>query len=260
MLKRCAAFLVCLTAVLAAPIVHAQDRSVTVFAAASLKNALDDVNAAFNRAGGAKVVVSYAATSALVKQIEQGAPADVFLSADVRWMDYAAEHKLVATGTRVNLLGNKLALIAPKNSKLDNIAIGPGFDIAKLAGDGRIAVADVKAVPAGRYAKAALEALGAWAGVENRLAQAENVRAALAYVSRGEAPIGIVYATDARIDPGVKVVGLFPDGSHPAVTYPVAATTGANAEAERYLGFLRSAAAKAIFEAYGFSFLVRPTS
>jgi molybdate transport system substrate-binding protein len=121
-------------------------------------------------------------------------------------------------------------------------------------------VADVKAVPAGRYAKAALEALGAWAGVENRLAQAENVRAALAYVSRGEAPIGIVYATDARIDPGVKVVGLFPDGSHPAVTYPVAATTGANAEAERYLGFLRSAAAKAIFEAYGFSFLVRPTS
>lgn len=260
MLKRTAAILACLAVLFAPPIVRAQDNSVTVFAAASLKNALDDVNAAFTRAGGAKVVVSYAATSALVKQIEQGAPADVFLSADVRWMDYAVEHKLVAPDTRVNLLGNKLALIAPKNSKLDNVAIGPGFDAAKLAGDGRIAVADVKAVPAGRYAKAALEALGAWAGVENRLAQAENVRAALAYVSRGEAPIGIVYATDARIDPGVKIVGLFPDGSHPAVTYPVAATTGAKAEAMRYLAFLRSAAAKAIFETYGFTFLIRPTS
>jgi molybdate transport system substrate-binding protein len=260
MLKRSSVLLACLATLFAISTVHAQDRSVTVFAAASLRNALDDVNAAFTRAGGAKVIVSYAATSALVKQIEQGAPADVFLSADVRWMDYAIEHKLVAPDTRANLLGNRLALIAPKHSTLDNVAIGPGFDIAKLAGNGRIAVADVKAVPAGRYAKEALETLGAWAGVESKLAQAENVRAALAYVSRGEAPIGIVYTTDAKIDPGVKIVGLFPDGSHPAVTYPVAVTTGAKAEAMRYLALLRSAAAKAIFETYGFTFLIRPTS
>jgi molybdate transport system substrate-binding protein len=195
-----------------------------------------------------------------VKQIEQGAPADVFLSADLRWMDYAVEKKLIKTDTRVNLLGNKLALIAPKDSKLDTVAIGPGFDIARLSGDGRIAVADVKAVPAGRYAKAALESLGAWPAAEKQLAQAENVRAALAYVSRGEVPIGIVYATDAKVDPGVKIVGTFPDGSHPAVTYPVAATTNAKPGAARYLEFLRTPAAKSIFEAYGFSFLVRPTS
>jgi molybdate transport system substrate-binding protein len=238
----------------------AQDKSVTVFAAASLKNAIDDTNAAFTRQTGIKVVVSYAATSALVKQIEQGAPADVFLSADPQWMDYAAEKKLIRVDTRVNLLGNKLVLIAAKDSRLDNVTLAPGFDIARMAGDGRIAVADVKAVPAGRYAKAALEALGAWPAAERKLAQAENVRAALAFVSRGEAPIGIVYATDAKIDPGVKIVGTFADGSHPPVTYPVAATPNAKPEAARYLDFLRTPVVKTIFETYGFSFLVRPTS
>jgi molybdate transport system substrate-binding protein len=238
----------------------AQDKTLTVFAAASLKNALDDTNRAFTKATGIKVVVSYAATSALVKQIEQGAPADVFLSADLQWMNYAAEKNLIKLDTRVNLLGNKLVLIAAKDSRLENVAIGPGFDIATLAGTGRIAVADVKAVPAGRYAKAALESLGAWPAAEKKLAQAENVRAALAYVSRGEAPVGIVYATDAKVDPGVKIVGTFPDGAHPAVTYPVAATANAKPDAARYLDFLRAGAAKSIFEAYGFSFLVRPTS
>jgi molybdate transport system substrate-binding protein len=244
----------------AAPHAWAQRSSVTVFAAASLKNAIDDVNAGFGKKTEIKTVVSYAATSALVKQIEQGAPADVFLSADLRWMDYAVEKKLIKTDTRVNLLGNKLVLIAPKDSRLTSVTIGPGFDIARLAGDGRIAVADVKAVPAGRYAKAALESLGAWPAAEKKLAQAENVRAALAYVSRGEVPVGIVYATDAKVDPGVKIVGTFPDGSHPAVIYPVAATANAKPEAARYLEFLRTHAAKSIFEAYGFSFLVRPTS
>jgi molybdate transport system substrate-binding protein len=244
----------------ALPHATAQQNALTIFAAASLKNALDDANAAFTKQTGVKVVVSYAATSALVKQIEQGAPADVFLSADLRWMDYAAENKLIKADTRANLLGNKLALIAPKDSKLDTVTIGPGFDIARLAGDGRIVIADVKAVPAGRYAKAALESLGAWAAAEKKLAQTENVRAALAYVSRGEAPVGIVYATDAKVDPGVKIVGTFPDGSHPPVTYPVAATANAKPEATRYLEFLRTPAAKSIFEAYGFSFLVRPTS
>jgi molybdate transport system substrate-binding protein len=176
-------------------------------------------------------------------------------------MDYAAEHRLIKPDTRVNLLGNKLVLIAAKDSKLDKVEIVKGFDIAKLAGDGRIAVADVKAVPAGLYAKAALESLGAWAAAEGKLAMAENVRATLAFVARGETAIGIVYETDARVEPKVKIVGVFPEDSHPPVTYPVAAAaTTVNAAAARYLRFLRTGAAKAIFERYGFSFLIRPTS
>ena len=239
----------------------AAEEAITVFAAASLKNALDDTDAAFSKAMGIKVVASYAASSALVKQIEQGAPADVFISADLRWMDYAAEHRLIKPDSRVNLLGNRLVLIAPKDSKLDTITIAKGFDIAKLAGDGRIAVADVKAVPAGTYAKAALESLGAWTAAEPKLAMAENVRATLAFVARGETPIGIVYETDAKIEPKVKIVGIFPDESYPPVTYPVAATAvTTNAAVARYLNFLRSSAAKAIFEKYGFSFLIRPVS
>jgi molybdate transport system substrate-binding protein len=201
-----------------------------------------------------------------VKQIEQGAPADVFISADLRWMDYAAEHKLIKPDSRVNLLGNRLALIAPQDSKLDHVAIakGPGdlgFDIAKLAGDGRIAVADVKAVPAGLYAKTALQTLGAWTAAEGKLAMAENVRATLAFVARGETPVGIVYETDAKIEPKVKIVGVFPDGSYPPVIYPAAATAATtNPAVARYLDFLRTGAAKAIFEKYGFSFLIRPVS
>jgi molybdate transport system substrate-binding protein len=238
----------------------AQD-TLTVFAAASMKNALHDTNAAFTKASGVKVTASYAASSALAKQIEQGAPADVFVSADLKWMDYAAEHKLIKPDTRINLLGNRLVLIAPKDSKLDKVDIGQGFDIAKLAGDGRIAVADVKAVPAGLYAKAALEKLGAWKAAEPKLAMAENVRATLAFVARDETPIGIVYETDAKIEPKVKIVGVFPAGSHEPVTYPVAVTTaGTNAAVTRYLAFLRSGAAKTIFEKYGFSFLIKPVS
>ncbi len=243
----------------AAPV--AAQEQITVFAAASLKNALDDANAGFSKATGVKVVASYAASSALAKQIEQGAPADVFVSADLQWMDYLAERKLIKPDTRVNLLGNRLVLIAGTDTKLDKIEIAKGFDIAKLAGEGRIAVADVKAVPAGRYAKAALENLGAWTAAERKLAMAENVRATLAFVARGETPIGIVYETDARIEPKVKIVGAFPDGSYPPVIYPVAATaTTAKPAVARYLDFLRTPAAKSIFERYGFSYLIKPVS
>src|SRR4029078_11022567 len=205
------AFLVALSG---APQPLIAQEQITVFAAASLRNALDDANAAFTKATGIKVVSSYEASSALARQIEQGAPADVFISADLRWLDYVAERKLINPNTRVNLLGNKLVLIAPVDSKLGNVTIGQGFDIAKLARDGRIAVADVKAVPAGLYAKAALEKLGAWRAAETKLAQAENVRAALSDVARGEAPLGIVYATDAKVEPGLKIVGAFPANSH----------------------------------------------
>jgi molybdate transport system substrate-binding protein len=236
----------------------AQDKSLTVFAAASMKNALDDIDAAYTAKTGVKVVASYAASSALAKQIEQGAPADIFASADTDWMDYAINKTNINEPTRINLLGNSIVLIAPKDSKIENVAIGPGFDLAKLAGDGKIATGDVKAVPVGKYAKAALEKLGAWQAAEPKFAMAESVRAALALVARGEAVLGIVYSTDAKVEPGVKIVGVFPPDSHPAIIYPVAAT--AKAEAADYLAFLRSSAAKAIFEKYGFKFLVSPTT
>lgn len=233
----------------------AQEKTLTVFAAASMKNALDDANAAFTKATGVKVTASYAASSALAKQMESGAPADVFISADLNWMDYVAGKNLIKADSRYNLLGNKLVLISGKDSKIANVKIEQGFDIAKLAGDSRIAVADVKAVPAGLYAKAALEKLGSWTAAEPKLAQAENVRATLAFVARGETPIGIVYETDAKVEPNVKIAGVFPDGSYPPVTYPVAATANAKVDAAKYLTFLRSNEAKAIFEKYGFSVL-----
>jgi molybdate transport system substrate-binding protein len=238
----------------------AQDKSLTVFAAASMKNALDDINAAYTDKTGVKVVASYAASSALAKQIEQGAPADIFISADTDWMDYAIGKKDINEATRLNLLGNSIVLIAPKDSKIENVTIGQGFDLAKLAGSGKIATGDVKAVPVGKYAKAALEKLGAWEAAEPKFAMAESVRAALTLVARGEAALGIVYSTDAKVEPGVKVVGTFPADSHPPIIYPVAATATAKAGAADYLAFLRSSAAKTVFEKYGFTFLIRPTS
>ncbi len=239
----------------------AQDKSLTVFAAASMKNALDDVDAAYTAKTGVKITASYAASSTLAKQIEQGAPADIFVSADTDWMDYATNKKTINEPTRVNLLGNSIVLIAPKDSKIDQVAIGkPGFDLAKLAGDGKIATGDVKAVPVGKYAKAALEKLGAWQAAEPKFAMAESVRAALALVARGEAVLGIVYSTDAKVEPGVKIVGTFPADSHPPIIYPVAATATAKPDASGYLAFLRTSAAKAIFEKYGFQFLVSPTT
>lgn len=245
-----------------APASAAQDagKTLTVFAAASMKNALDEANAAYTAASGVKVTSSYAASSALAKQLEQGAPADIFISADIAWMDYALEKKSVNDATRMNLLGNKLVLIAPKDSKIDQVSIAQGFDLAKLAGDGKIATGDVQSVPVGKYAKAALEKLGSWDAAASKFAMAENVRAALILVARSEAALGIVYETDAKVEPGVKIVGTFPQESYPPVIYPVAATTGGNANATGYLAFLRSQAAKKIFEKYGFSFLIQPTT
>jgi molybdate transport system substrate-binding protein len=240
-----------------------QDRDVLVFAAASLKNALDDAMASYAQETGGRVTASYAASSALAKQIEQGAPADLFVSADLDWMDYLAQRDLIAADTRTNLLGNSLVLVAGRDRDRGDVAIEEGFDLAGLLGDGRLAVADVKAVPAGKYAKAALESLGSWAGIEGRLAQAENVRAALALVGRGEAPFGIVYKTDAAADDNVKVVGTFPESSHPPIIYPVAVLMEADdpAAAAAFLSYLRTApAAKAAFEKQGFTFLGTPSS
>jgi len=242
------------------PPASAEDKTLTVFAAASMKNALDDIDAAFTAKTGVKVAASYAASSTLAKQIEQGAPADIFVSADTDWMDYAVGKKNINEPTRVNLLGNSIVLIAPKDSKIDNVKIGQGFDLAKLAGDGRIATGDVKSVPVGKYAQAALEKLGAWQAAEPKFAMAESVRAALALVSRGEAVLGIVYSTDAKVEPGVKIVGTFPADSHPPIIYPVAATATAKPEAKDYLDFLRSQAAKTVLEKYGFNYLLKPTS
>jgi len=242
------------------PSAQAQDKTLTVFAAASMKNALDDVDAAYTKKTGIKVSVSYAASSTLIKQIEQGAPADVFASADLDWMDYGSQKKVIRDDSRVSLLGNRIVLIAPRDAKITNVAIGRGFDLANLAGDGRIVTGDVKSVPVGKYAKAALEKLGAWQAAEPKFAMAENVRAALALVARGEAALGIVYETDAKVEPGVKIVGAFPSDSHPPIIYPVAATVTAKPDADDYLAFLRTQGAKAVFEKYGFTFLIKPTS
>jgi len=235
-------------------------QQVTVFAAASMKNALDEINVGFVRKVSIKTATSYGATSALMRQIEQGAPADIFASADLEWMDYGLKNKLINPATRVNLLGNRLVLIAPKNSKITAVKLEKGFDLAKLVGDGRIVTGEVKSVPVGRYAIAALEKLGMWSSVEKRIAMVENVRVALTLVARGEAELGIVYATDAKVEPGVKVIAQFPADSHPEIIYPVAATVKANADAPRYLDYLQSAISKFVFEKYGFSFLVKPNS
>jgi molybdate transport system substrate-binding protein len=243
-----------------APASRAQQQVIILFAAASLKNAADDVAAAFTAATGVKVVASYAASSALMQQIENGAPADVFASADLDWMDYGARRNLIKRDTRVDLLGNQLVLIAAKDAKIAPVTIGPGFDLAALAGDGRIVTGDVRAVPVGRYAKAALERLGAWSAAAHKFAMTENVRAALTLVARGEAALGIVYATDAKVEPRVKVVGTFPPDSHLPIVYPAALTATARPESAQYLAFLRSPTAKAVFEQYGFTFLSRPAS
>ncbi|HTS40708.1 MAG TPA: molybdate ABC transporter substrate-binding protein [Xanthobacteraceae bacterium] len=240
--------------------VQAQDQTIIMFAAASMKNALDEVNAAYTKKSGVKVISSYAASSALAKQIEAGAPADLFASADLEWMDYLDQKKLIRDNTRMSLLGNRLVLIAPKDSKIGSVTISQGFDLAKLAGDGKIVTGDVRAVPVGKYAKAALEKLGSWQAAEKQFAMVENVRAALALVARGEAVLGIVYETDAKVEPGVKILGTFPADSHPTIIYPVALTANAKPEAAAYLSFMRSGNAKAIFEKYGFTFLIKPTS
>lgn len=258
--RRLAGLMLAALAALATPVagVRAADGEVLVFAAASLKNALDEAMAGFTKETGTAVKASYAASSALAKQVEQGAPAAVFVSADLDWMDYLDQRGLVAKETRANLLRNALVLVAAKDSPVGAVEMGQGLDLAGLLGaDGRLAMGEVKSVPAGKYGQAALEKLGAWPAVQGRLAQAENVRAALALVSRGEAPLGIVYRTDAAADPTVRVVGTFPEDSHPPIIYPAAVTTAGkdSAGAAAFLGYLRSTAAKAAFERQGFTVL-----
>jgi molybdate transport system substrate-binding protein len=243
------------------PGVARAQNAVVVFAAASLKNALDEIAAAWSKETGKPVPkISYAASSALAKQIEQGAPADLFLSADLDWMDYVAGKTLIKSESRLNLLGNKIVLIAPKDSKTATVAIS-GADLAKALAGGRLSLANVDAVPAGKYGKAALEKLGAWQEVKDHVAQAENVRAALLLVARGEAPLGIVYGTDAAAEPTVRIVATFPDDSHPPIVYPAALTRDSkNPDAKAFLDFLRSPKARTSFEKQGFTVLVRSAS
>lgn len=231
----------------------AQGQKLIIFAAASLKDALDEVNAAYQHENSQETATSYAASSTLAKQIEAAAPADVFISADLDWMDYLAKRNLIKPETRANLLGNRLVLIAPVNSPL-NLAIGPNFPLAQALGNGRLAIADPNGVPAGRYGKAALESLGAWSTIADRLAPAENVRAALALVARGETPLGIVYQTDAASDKAVKIVGIFPQDTHPPIIYPIAVVASSpNPAALGYLAYLKSRAARPTFEKHGFT-------
>lgn len=240
---------------LPSPPARAQGGDIVVFAAASLKNALDAINAEWQKETGKKAAISYAASSALAKQIGQGAPAQIFISADLDWMDYVASKNLIKPGTRSNLLGNRIVLIAPKD-KAPSIEIKPGLDIAKIIGDGRLSMANVDSVPAGKYGKAALEKLGVWASVSGRIAQAENVRAALLFVSRGEAPAGIVYQTDAAADTNVKIIGTFPEDTHPPIIYPIALTASStHPDATAFLAYIRSAKARPLFQAQGFTVL-----
>ena len=233
----------------------AQARPVLVFAAASLKGALDDIAVQYERETGRKVSISYAASSALAKQVESGAPADLFGSADLDWMDYLQTRNLIKVDTRKNLLGNRLVLVGPRDNRT-TIKIGPGIPLVELLKDGRLAMADPKSVPAGRYGRTALESLGAWQAVEPRVAAAENVRAALALVSRGEAPLGIVYQTDAAADPNVRVVGMFPEDTHPPIIYPFALVAGStHADAAPFLAYLHSAGVRSLWEKQGFAVL-----
>lgn len=254
LLRPAVAVALLLAATLAPTAVHAQDDAgLTVFAAASLKESLDEAAAAYQKQTGTPVRVSYAASSALARQIEQGAPADVFFSADLEWMDYLQERNKLDNATRRSLLGNQLVLVAPKASKARVDLKRPATFLAAL-GDGRLAVGQTQTVPAGKYAKASLESLSLWNGVKARLAESESVRAALMLVARGETPLGIVYASDAKAEPAVRVVATFPEDSHPPIVYPVAALRGTrSAQATAFVQWLASPAADAIFQKRGFA-------
>ncbi len=231
-----------------------------VFAAASLKNALDDVGRLWHARSGNMAVVTVASSSAIARQIEQGAPADVFISANPKWMDYLSDAGVIDSASRVDLLGNSIVLVAQDGDRRD-FDIGPHFDLAAALDGGRLSIGATQSVPAGVYARAALENLGLWDDVKDHLAEAENVRAALALVSLGEAPLGIVYATDAAVDNGVRVAGRFPEGSYPPIIYPAALVTDANvALGADFMSFLQSAEAAEVFRAAGFSTRTSPTN
>jgi molybdate transport system substrate-binding protein len=234
-----------------------ENTALRVFAAASLTEVLQDIAADYTKTGAARPLLSFAASSALARQIEAGAPADVFISADEEWMDYLAARDQIRTSSRRNIAGNSLALIAPAGSTLV-LPLVRGVDLVSALHDGRLATADPDSVPAGRYARSALMSLNAWPAVADRLARAESVRMALAYVARGEAPLGIVYATDAQVEPRVRVLGLFPEDSHLPILYPAAALRDAPAEAEEFLRFLAGPQALERLRQRGFTTVPAP--
>ena len=231
---------------------QAADQPLTVFAAASLTNVLQDIGDSFTAESKIPVRFSFAASSALARQIESGAPADIFMSADQEWMDYLQKRGLLAPETRVNLVSNELVLIAPSASTV-TLSIKPGFGLAAALGkSGRLATGDPASVPVGKVAQAALTKLGVWGSVSSRIAAGDSVRTALAFVARGEAPLGIVYSTDAKVEPRVRIVAVFPASSHDPITYPVAATKSAGPDAVAFLVYLRGAKAGAVLEKAGF--------
>lgn len=227
---------------------------VTVFAAASTRTALDEIAAGFEAETGHEVTLSFAGSSALARQIERAAPADIFISAHPDWMDHLEKAGLIEPASRVDLLGNRLVIVA--HGSAAPVTIGPSMDLAAMLGEGRLAMALVEAVPAGIYGRAALEHFGLWDDVASRVAQADNVRGALALVALGEAPLGIVYATDAAAEPRVTAIGTFPEDSHPPIRYPAARVAGRDsAAADAFLAHLAGPGACASFEAEGFAVL-----
>jgi molybdate transport system substrate-binding protein len=228
------------------------DKGITVFAAASLTNVLQDLGDAFTKDSNIPVRFSFAASSALARQIENGSRADLFFSADLEWMDYLQARNLIQPATRHDVLGNQLVLVGPADSKL-NLKIGPKFALAAAVGTGRLATGDPDSVPVGRYAHEALANLGVWDEIAARLVRTDSVRSALAFVDRGEAVLGIVYATDALVDKKVRVIDVFPATSHMPIIYPAALTTDAKADAAKFLAYLRGPAGNLAFEHYGFT-------
>src|ERR1700679_837935 len=226
--------------------------TIIVFAAASLTNALQDVGDGFTKDSSIPVKFSFAASSALARQIENGAPADMFFSADLEWMDYLQSRKLIQPATRHDVVGNQLVLIAPADSKIV-LKIQPHFALAATLGKGRLATGDPDSVPVGRYAHEALANLGVWDVVSGRLVRADSVRSALAFVERGEAPLGIVYATDAQIDHKVRVVDAFPDNTHVPIIYPIALTAMAKVDAIKFIDYVRGPVGDTTFKKYGFT-------
>jgi molybdate transport system substrate-binding protein len=229
----------------------APQQELLVFAAASLANALDEIGTAYTRQTGQRVKFSYAASSALARQLEAGSRADVFFSADLAWMDYVQARNLIDRSTRRNVLGNRLVLVAPADSNVQ-LKIAPGFALAGALGNGRLATGDPETVPVGKYARSALTSLGVWNDVADRLVRADNVRSALAFIARGETPFGIVYETDAKVEKRVRIVDFFPADSHPPIVYPVAVTSQARPAARQFVEFLQSAAAQEAFKKYAF--------
>jgi len=244
--------LLCLTITASLPAAEVQQPQILVFAAASLTDALQEASAAYEKAAHVKVKSSFDSSSVLARQIEAGAPADVFISADTTWTDYLQSRNLIQAASRKNLLGNQLVLIAPADSQIQ-LKIAPHFPLAAALAEGKLATGDPDSVPAGRYARSALTKLGVWDSVAPRLARAENVRVALIYVARGEAPLGIVYTSDALADKRVRVVDTFPADTHEPIVYPIALTTSAKSEAAAFVAYLAGPQGREIFVKYGFT-------